>query len=38
MPAANNGMHPTANTNLLIFLQGLGATGDAGVSWLHENE
>jgi hypothetical protein len=26
----NNGMHPTADTLLLIFLQSLGAAGDAG--------
>jgi hypothetical protein len=26
----NNGMHPTADTLLVIFLQWLGAAGDAG--------
>ena len=28
--ASNNGMHPTADTLLVIFLQSLGAAGDAG--------
>ena len=28
--APNNGMHPTADTLLLKFLQSLGAAGDAG--------
>jgi hypothetical protein len=27
--APNNGMHPTADTLLLIYLQRLGAAGDA---------
>jgi hypothetical protein len=27
--AANNGMHPTADTIVFKFLQGLGAAGDA---------
>jgi hypothetical protein len=27
---SNNGMHPTADTLLVIFLQRLGAAGDAG--------
>jgi hypothetical protein len=27
--AANNGMHPTADTLLLIYCQTLGAAGDA---------
>jgi hypothetical protein len=26
----NNGMHPTADTLLLIYFQWLGAAGDAG--------
>jgi hypothetical protein len=26
----NNGMHPTADTMLVIYLQRLGAAGDAG--------
>jgi hypothetical protein len=28
--ASNNGMHPTADTKILIYLQSLGAAGDAG--------
>ena len=28
--AHNNGMHPTADTTALKYLQGLGAAGDAG--------
>ena len=28
--APNNGMHPTADTLLLIYLQWCGAAGDAG--------
>jgi len=28
--ASNNGMHPTADTPALIYLQSLGAAGDAG--------
>jgi hypothetical protein len=27
---SNNGMHPTADTTLVKFLQRLGAAGDAG--------
>jgi hypothetical protein len=27
---SNNGMHPTADTIALIYLQGPGAAGDAG--------
>jgi hypothetical protein len=30
-PPPNNGMHPTANTLLVKFLQTLGAAGDARV-------
>jgi hypothetical protein len=33
IPAAakpNNGMHPTADTLLVIYFQSLGAAGDAG--------
>ena len=27
--AANNGMHPTADTTILIYIESLGAAGDA---------
>jgi hypothetical protein len=30
LPPPNNGMHPTADTLLLIYLQSCGAAGDAG--------
>jgi hypothetical protein len=29
-PPHNNGMHPTADTSVLKFLQSCGAAGDAG--------
>jgi hypothetical protein len=33
--ASNNGMHPTADTNILKFLQSPGAAGDARRSAAH---
>jgi len=37
----NNGMHPTADTLLVIYFQSLGAAGDAGrqaASWQQGHE